>query len=279
MTMQNEIQKAKTRVRRFMPRAGCCVFLIAIAFGPVGCGQKSVSEQAAEPMSKEEIKAKIMQKDIQPSVEALSRKEKSIAILKQKAVPTIGHLPVIEDSQSAKKRTKEEIAHRAIALCLVAVKGEGLDQPTVDKLIEQYSAQDYFTPGEKNFLKNATPTQQERAQFSWRYEGYWVMLWALGYVDTLEYPDKVCDVPKAVTFLHDSSTEDFIAKAKLRELSEILDQADLIYRYDWAAVNARVKQQNAPAHLDAGVVMERHHALNWLIGYMDQEWDDVTTDT
>ena len=29
----------------------------------------------------------------------------------------------------------------------------------------------------------------------------------------------------------------------------------------------------------SGVVMERHYALNWLIGYSDQEWDDVTTDT
>ncbi|MFN5229343.1 MAG: DUF4272 domain-containing protein [Planctomycetota bacterium] len=23
----------------------------------------------------------------------------------------------------------------------------------------------------------------------------------------------------------------------------------------------------------------RHYALNWLIRYMDQEWDDVSTDT
>jgi hypothetical protein len=277
--MKNENGKVHHRLHGFTRTAVCFSFLIALALGFAACGQKAASEQVSKSMSKEEIKAKIMEKDIQPSAEAVARKEKSIALLKQKGVPTIQHLPAIEDSQSAKKRTKDEIAHRAIALCLVAVKGEGLDQPTVTKLVDQYSAQNYFTPAEKEFIENATPTQEERVQFSWRYEGYWVMLWALGYIDTLEYPDKACDVPRAVAFLHDSSTKDFSARAKLRDLSEILDQADLIYRYDWAAVNARLKQKEAPAHLDAGVVMERHHALNWLIGYMDQEWDDVTTDT
>jgi len=27
------------------------------------------------------------------------------------------------------------------------------------------------------------------------------------------------------------------------------------------------------------VTLERHYALNWLIGYMEQEWDDISTDT
>ncbi len=29
----------------------------------------------------------------------------------------------------------------------------------------------------------------------------------------------------------------------------------------------------------AGVTKDRHYALNWLIGYMEQEWDDISTDT
>jgi hypothetical protein len=28
-----------------------------------------------------------------------------------------------------------------------------------------------------------------------------------------------------------------------------------------------------------GVIEERHYALNWLIGYFNQDWDDVATDT
>jgi hypothetical protein len=79
--------------------------------------------------------------------------------------------------------------------------------------------------------------------------------------------------------LSSRTTQQFIADAKLRDFSQILDQADLIYRYHWAVVDARVKQKPAPAGLEKGVVMERHYALNWLIGYMNQAWDDVSTDT
>jgi len=71
----------------------------------------------------------------------------------------------------------------------------------------------------------------------------------------------------------------FIQDANLRPIGEILDEADLIYRYHWAVKNARSKGEPPPANLDKGVVLERHHALNWLIGYMDQEWDDISTDT
>ena len=65
----------------------------------------------------------------------------------------------------------------------------------------------------------------------------------------------------------------------MRPLSDILDQADLIYRYHWAVVDARINGQDAPAGLNSGVVLERHYALNWLIGYFDQAWDDISTDT
>ena len=213
------------------------------------------------------------------SAEALARKEKSSARLRQRNIPTSIHLPVIEDTSSARKRSKEQIAHRAIALCIVAVKGEGLEQKEVLDLVKRYEAQSFFTPDEKKFIENPAPTKSERAKFGWRYEDYWVMLWALGYIDKLNYPDTICDVSKAVKTLLSKTPEKFVQDSQLRNLSEILDEADLIYRYDWAAVDARIHKRVAPARLNEEVVLERHHALNWLIGAMDQEWDDVTTDT
>ena len=53
---------------------------------------------------------------------------------------------------------------------------------------------------------------------------------------------------------------------------------DRIYRYHWAVRDARIRGESVDG-LDAGVVVERHYALNWLIGYLDQAWDDITTDT
>src|ERR1043166_7394872 len=78
---------------------------------------------------------KIKQKEaLEASMEAKDRKARSITILKKEGVPYIDHLSVIEDSSTAKKRTKEEIAKRAIAVCLTAVKGEGIEQPILDSL-------------------------------------------------------------------------------------------------------------------------------------------------
>jgi hypothetical protein len=211
--------------------------------------------------------------------EALSRKARSIAILKKEGVPFIDSLPVIETEAEAKRRSTEEVALRAIALCIVAVKGEGMEKKEIDQLVEKYAIAKAFSPKERKFIENAKPSEHDRIQFAWRYEDYWVMLWALGFVDDLSRPDKICDVPKAVSFLRDLGGEGFLKKAKLRPAREILDAADLIYRYHWATTEARIKNQPPPASLDPGVVMERHYALNWLVGYSDQEWDDVTTDT
>ncbi len=213
------------------------------------------------------------------SPEALARRERSLVVLKAENVPFIDHLPLIATEAESTRRTTEQVATRAMALCVVAVKGEGLEQEIIDQLVEDYQLASAFTPNEKAFIENPEPSEHDRIQFAWRYECYWVMLWALGYVDTLERPDAVCDVTLAISFLRDNGREGFLKQASLRSQAEILDATDLIYRYHWAVVDARINDREAPAGLDGGVVMERHHALNWLMGYMDQEWDDISTDT
>lgn len=68
--------------------------------------------------------------------------------------------------------------------------------------------------------------------------------------------------------------------ASLRSYGEVLDAADLIYRLDWACVDARVMGMQAPGGLDAGVVAERHRALFWLAGVDSRcAWDDVDLST
>ncbi len=250
-----------------LPRLAIIVFLALL--------HSSIMSQTSEER-KQEIQKREASK---PSKEALERRDRTVKRLQQEGVPTIAHLPVIEDSTKAKARSKEEIAHRAIAVCITAVKGEGLDQATVDGLVKKFGADRFFSPKEAAFIKDLKPSQQDRIQFSWRYECLWVLLWSLGYVEPLDRPAGVCDVPKAVSFLHDQDTAQFIKNAKLRPLSEILDQADLIYRYHWAVTDARLKKREAPGKLDGGVVQERHYVLNWLIGYMGQKWDEVSTDT
>lgn len=211
--------------------------------------------------------------------EAEDRKARSIARLQADGVPTIAHLPRIEEIEEARPRAAEEVARRAVALAVVAVFGETNDRDLIKKVIEQLSPGNDFTPKERAFLANSNPTDQERARFSWRYEALNVLLWAIGFIPHLDRPDHIVDVPESVGIIRDEGRDGLIAAARLRPLSQLLDEADLIYRMHWAVTDARINGRPAPAGLDGAVVFERHYALNWLIGYMDQDWDDVTTDT
>lgn len=220
-----------------------------------------------------------METEFQPSAEALHRKEHSEAALRNEGVPVNPHLPVIETEAESKRRSPDQVAYRALALLVVAVKGEGLEQDIVQRVIKDYGLQVHFTPKEQAFIATASPSQADYVQFSWRYEAAWTLLWALGFVDDLGKPTSICDVPRAVTFMKERSTEEFVEQSRLRTQRELLDKADLVYRYHWAVVSARINGRPSPAGLEPGVTLERHYALNWLVGYMNQDWDHVSTDT
>lgn len=224
-------------------------------------------------------KNQIQEIEARATDEALARRERSMARLCEENVPVNKHLPAIEDASTALRRDKEEVAWRAMALLVVAMKGEGMDQSTVDRIVGDYGLLARFSPAEAAFIQDPAPTDHTRIQFAWRYEAAWTLFWALGYVEELEMPTHICDVPQAVGLLRDRKAVRFIDEARLRPLDLILDEADLIYRYHWAIVNARINGKPMPAGLEPGVTQERHYALNWLIGYMDQEWDEITTDT
>lgn len=213
------------------------------------------------------------------SLDATQRKAKSEKRLKSESVPVNASLPVIESESEAAFRTKEEVCLRAISLLVVALKGEGLEKPHIDRLVKKYDLNGSFTPEEKEFIKAGKFADKDKIKFTWKYEPAKVLLWAIGHVPRLEFPDRICDVPSLVEFLNTESRRGFISRSKLRGKSEILDEADLAYRYHWAVREYDLKGKSPPAGLESGVVSERHYALNWLIGYMGQEWDDVSTDT
>lgn len=189
------------------------------------------------------------------------------------------HLPVIEDEHEVRFREAEEIALRAIALSVVAQKGETADQSLVEQLINRFDLNPHFTPNERVFIGDVAPTDDDRIQFTWRYEGVNVLLWAIGLVNQMDRPLHIMDMPKVLGVIRDYGREGLLAAAHRRTASEILDEADLIYRYHWAVRDASINGRPPPAGLEPDVVLERHYALNWLIGYADAEWDDVTTDT
>jgi hypothetical protein len=213
------------------------------------------------------------------SAEAVERKLRSERVLRAEGVPFFAQLPAIESAAEALKRSKEEVALRTLCLLLVAAKGEGLGQEIAERVLEFHGLRPHLTPHELAFMLDSSPSDHDRIQFTWRHEAAWTLLWALGFVAELGKPAQICDVEFGARTMTERTTPQFIEDSELRPIADILDQADLIYRYHWAVRNADMKGQQVPAGLDPGVTEERHYALNWLIGYNEQAWDQVTTDT
>lgn len=213
------------------------------------------------------------------TADQLIRKKRSEGELWKHGIIVNEYLPCIESEKNTEIRTKDEITNRALALCFVALKGEGLQGKRLEKLKVKYNINDKLSPKEKNFSENSNASYQNIADATWRYESLWVMLWALCYLDKLDYPSELCDPGKAVGIISKYSEVEFKFKAKVRSKSEILDEADLIYRFHWSCVNSQLQNDNFPDDLDLRVVSERHYSLNWLINAFNEEWDNVSTDT
>ena len=215
------------------------------------------------------------------------RKERNNTRLAAEGVPISASLPPIVGDAAYLPRSVEEVAQRTLGILLTSVfaelvssRGVEAARASIADLLEQYSARDFLSPGERAFISGPAPEGRSLADFTWRSDCAWVGLWALGLGDTLAYPGAVCDVGGMAAMVRGCGDyPGFLRSCRLRAPSQILDEADRIYRYDWACADARIKGRDAPAGLDPGVVVERHRMFNWLIRYMDAAWDDVRTDT
>lgn len=211
--------------------------------------------------------------------DALERRTRSMAKLKSELVPLNEWLPTIEAEGDVKPRVAREVVLRAVSLLAVALKGEGLEKEHIDTITNKFQIALAYSPKEKAFIDAPSPSETEKAANSWRYEAAYILFWALGYAETPSAPRTPHDPAALVTLIKAHNLDQLISGAKLKSTKEILDQADLIYRYRWALVDARVKGIAAPAGLNDDVAMEQHQALNWLIRYMDEDWDDISLDT
>ncbi|MGH9908598.1 MAG: DUF4272 domain-containing protein [Pyrinomonadaceae bacterium] len=188
-------------------------------------------------------------------------------------------MPLVEDAAHARLRSPQAVARRAIVLYGLAAIGHDANKAQVVNSWKEAGVRTDLSPSERAFVEAESVTKQERANATWRVEALWVLLWALGLIDTLAFPDQPCDVDRIHSLIpkpHEANS--FIESAKLRDVEGILDETDKIYRIHWAVREAQLKSAVAPAELDAGVVEERHYALNWLTWYAD-DWDEITTDT
>jgi hypothetical protein len=226
-----------------------------------------------------------------------ARALRSFAELEKRSVPVYSGPLFVDDDNEVKIQAPDEVARRTMVLWAVELRAEGAPQAETLGIIEQLDLWKSVSPSEKAFLENKSPSPDECQRLVWRLESIWVLMWALGHIEQLDWPSGMCDVPKLASLVspHEGDTA-FITSARLRPASEIGDAQDLIMRIHWAIRDAYLHQGGMiPVELDwsqdddwvpvtlsaeVGVVEQRHHTLNWLVNFLDPDnWDNVDTPT
>lgn len=225
-----------------------------------------------------------------PSESQVQRYERVAQELAKRKVPTLSYPLYIEDDEQVELREPEEVARRILALSVVTYVADGGDPSNAKALIEEQRWPD-LTPEEQLLFEDNTPAVRHKSL--WRLESQWALVWAIGKLE-LPWPSGFCDVPRLVEVVSGFEKQpDFCSSVKLRSKSDILDALQLTMLQHWAVRDAYLNDGEIPADFDwtndkmqpvqacplTGVISERHHALNWLVRYGDDDWDDVDTPT
>lgn len=208
---------------------------------------------------------------------AVKRKARSMEILKKRNLKPLPALPTITADEEVDLRKPADVARRAICLMAVAAHAEAGEEFDASDFLKTEKVWGALSPEEKKFVQSKKLTDDEKSTMTWRYEALWALLWSLGKVDEIGFPGRQSDAAEAISVIM-KDPQKMISEAKLRPAAEILDQADLLYRCIWL-VHYERKNNKEPEGLSGSVVYERLFALNWLIQYMRQPWDDTVVDS
>ncbi|MFD3157359.1 DUF4272 domain-containing protein [Haloimpatiens sp. FM7330] len=232
----------------------------------------------------------LLKKDIKPSFNDEERYKKIIRECDEKKIPHTGYMLSTQIMENEVRLPSiEEIAKRATAVfscalyseCLLMEGGSmELAKDEFGDINKIYGVKNYLSKKEKGYIQMEQPDKVTAIQFSWQYERCCVLLWALGFIE-LNSPTEICNVRQIAQIIRSySSLEELIKAANIKSNEELLDMHTRILYYDWACVESRVKNEEAPANLDSGVVQEQHYALNWIIGANGEcDWDDICPNT
>lgn len=228
---------------------------------------------------------------------AVSRKERSEAFLLGEGVKINPNLPEIANETDAEIKSPEETAKRAVTAFLAAqiaidiCNGEtGTESAEFfTGILKSFGLENELTDDEKKYFALADESAprispEDANQFQWRIEMCMPLFWACGFLgdDDLSFPSDITVTSDLIRLLGGChSFADVMSHVKMHTVSEILDNADVCLRMDWACVEARIKNDRSICgNLMSDVVMEQHKGFNWLIGAFDaKDWDNVRAHT
>jgi hypothetical protein len=185
----------------------------------------------------------------------------------------------IEDIEDV-PRGAEEIARRVLILGATIGCAFGAEKRDAIAWLRSEGLWIDVSPEEAAFLSRKH-TQQQKIDMTWRIEALVPLLWVLRKIDVMPSLAEQFDIAEADSLLVFSPAPigSFVLSASLRAASEIEEEYEKVYQAHWQVRDARLFGRTPPADINASVVQERHHAFNWIVGYGNQTWDEISTDT
>jgi hypothetical protein len=205
---------------------------------------------------------------------AESVKEGNEAFLRQLGVAVNTALPCIESLDEISPRSATEVAQQLIAVFFMVNVGHGYPVASAREDMLALGLSDVLGSTSREILSREPLSERDKIALSWQAEGLQSLAWALNLAQ-LDHT-RLCDDNLFSCIPARELASQFIATAKLRPLSEIQEQVDLIYRMHWAVVNTRFTGGNPD--FNESVIRERRRALDWIYG-VDDDWDEIPLDT
>ena len=185
-----------------------------------------------------------------------------------------------EDEPEERFRSASEVARRCLVLCSIVAASHDEDKAEIVAWLKREALWKDVSPKERSFLQAKKRGRKQLINASWRVEALHLLLWALQLVPSIDDSKTRVDPSFARKFLPFlGSTSGFIANSELRPQDAILDAKEKVYQDHWSVRDAEINRKALPQGIDPEVVLERHYAINWLMGYCGQAWDEITTDT
>lgn len=210
----------------------------------------------------------------------LKSKNQTEILLTSLGIPFFEHVPLIEKEQESKIRSPQDIAKRILILTyLCYISNVEEDKFEIIEFLKTENLWASVTEDEQKLFLKDKLTEKEKINLSWRSEGIWLLLFTINKIEKLELPQQEIEMESIFNEIPDfmTGTKEFIKSAMIRPASEILGIWDLTYRIHWALRNVELNNLT-PLDFDTSIVLERHHAINWVIN-SSLNWDDITTDT
>jgi hypothetical protein len=179
-------------------------------------------------------------------------------------------------------RQPREVAVRALCLFAAVAAALGAPRDQIVPWLHEHRLWSDLSPAESAFLLAQAEDPKSRINFGWQSERLLALLWALGKIEELPGSDIQCDTAEFQSILPpfaDLSVAEFLSRATLRPEEALIDRANKLLDEHWQARDAGLNGEKMPVGIDIEIVQERHHAINWVIGYGALPWDEVTTDT